>query len=97
MVRLLPWETNAFTKPDSISTTDLSNAVKIKRGKETIIFRTDKPEDKKALLLAFKKVAEELTNKRRNEMLLEAEARKGDVRIFIPLPPDAFPALTRVT
>ncbi|GAA5858578.1 hypothetical protein JCM1840_001268 [Sporobolomyces johnsonii] len=57
---------------------DLHNAVKIKRGKETIIFRTDKPEDKKMLLLAFKKVAEELMNKKRKEMLSEAEARKGD-------------------
>ncbi|GAA5855919.1 hypothetical protein JCM8547_000416 [Rhodosporidiobolus lusitaniae] len=59
---------------------DLQNAVKIKRGKETIIFRTDKPEDKKMLLLAFKKVAEELMNKKRKEMLNEAEARKGDLR-----------------
>ncbi|GAA5998283.1 exocyst subunit EXO84 [Rhodotorula paludigena] len=57
---------------------DLQNAVKIKRGKETIIYRTDKPEDKKVLLLAFKKVAEDLMNKRRKEMLNEAEARKGD-------------------
>ncbi|GAA5954199.1 hypothetical protein JCM21900_006959 [Sporobolomyces salmonicolor] len=57
---------------------DLQNAVKIKRGKETIIFRTDKPEDKKMLLLAFKKVAEELMNKKRKEMLSEAEARKGE-------------------
>lgn len=32
------------------------------------------------LLLAFKKVAEELMNKKRKEMLSEAEARKGDVR-----------------
>ncbi|KAK4699025.1 exocyst complex component 8, partial [Phenoliferia sp. Uapishka_3] len=57
---------------------DLTNAVKIKRGKETIIFRTDKSEDKKVLLMAFKKVAEELMNKKRKEMLSEAEARKGD-------------------
>lgn len=34
------------------------------------------------LLLAFKKVAEELMNKKRKEMLNEAEARKGDVRFF---------------
>ncbi|KAL8286469.1 hypothetical protein RQP46_004486 [Phenoliferia psychrophenolica] len=57
---------------------DLTNAVKIKRGKETIIFRTDRSEDKKVLLMAFKKVAEELMNKKRKEMLSEAEARKGD-------------------
>ena len=31
------------------------------------------------LLLAFKKVAEELMAKKRKEMLSEAEARKGDV------------------
>ncbi|TNY18529.1 exocyst complex component EXO84 [Rhodotorula diobovata] len=61
---------------------DLQNAVKIKRGKETILYRTDKAEDKKMLLLAFKKVAEELMNKRRKEMLSEAEARKGDPRGF---------------
>lgn len=59
---------------------DLQNAIKVKRGKETIIYRTDKPENKKMLLLAFKKVAEELINKKRKEMLSEAEARKGDVR-----------------
>ncbi|GAA5968117.1 hypothetical protein JCM8115_001745 [Rhodotorula mucilaginosa] len=57
---------------------DLQNAIKVKRGKETIIYRTDKPENKKMLLLAFKKVAEELINKKRKEMLSEAEARKGD-------------------
>ncbi|GAA6052688.1 hypothetical protein JCM3770_007175 [Rhodotorula araucariae] len=61
---------------------DLHNAVKIKRGKETIVYRTDKPEEKKMLLLAFKKVAEELMNKRRKEMLSEAEARKGEPRGF---------------
>ncbi|GAA5976546.1 hypothetical protein JCM10908_005539 [Rhodotorula pacifica] len=57
---------------------DLQNAIKVKRGKETIIYRTDKPENKKMLLLALKKVAEELINKKRKEMLNEAEARKGD-------------------
>ena len=58
----------------------MSNAIKIKRGKETIIFRTDKADDKRVLLLAFKKVAEELMNKKRKELLSEAEGRKGDVR-----------------
>lgn len=64
------------------SSTDLQNAIKVKRGKETIIYRTDKPENKKMLLLAFKKVAEELINRKRKEMLNEAEARKGDVSIL---------------
>lgn len=57
---------------------ELVNAIKIKRGKETLIFRTDKAEDKKQLLAAFKKVAEDMMNKKRKEMLSEAEARKGD-------------------
>ncbi|KAM0788257.1 hypothetical protein ACM66B_001408 [Microbotryomycetes sp. NB124-2] len=61
---------------------DLTNAVKIKRGKETIIFRTDHTEDKKVLLLAFKKVAEDLMNKKRKEILNEAEARKGDSSVL---------------
>ncbi|BGP54222.1 hypothetical protein JCM8202_001355 [Rhodotorula sphaerocarpa] len=63
---------------DLKDTGDLQNAIKIKRGKETVIYRTDKPENKKMLLLAFKKVAEELINRKRKEMLNEAEARKGD-------------------
>lgn len=33
--------------------------------------------------MAFKKVAEELQNKRRKDMLNEAEARKGDVRVVV--------------
>ena len=33
--------------------------------------------------MAFKKVAEELMNKKRKEMLSEAEARKGDVRCLV--------------
>lgn len=70
----------SFLRPGLTSESpDLNNAVKIKRGKETIIFRTDKAEDKRVLLLAFKKVAEELMNKKRKEMLSEAEGRKGDV------------------
>lgn len=47
-----------------------------------MIFRTDRAEDKKVLLMAFKNVAEELMNRKRKEMLSEAEARKGDVSLF---------------
>jgi len=59
------------------SVLELKNAVKVKRGKETFIFRSGKSEDKKALLAAFKKVAEEMSNKRRKESVWEAETRKG--------------------
>jgi hypothetical protein len=82
-VRPLPFPLSALPlEADDFAAPDLQNAVKIKRGKETIIFRTDKGDDKKMLLLAFKKVAEELMNKKRKEMLNEAEARKGDVSCF---------------
>lgn len=47
-----------------------------------MIFRTDRAEDKKVLLMAFKNVAEELMNRKRKEMLNEAEARKRDVSSF---------------
>ncbi|PWN52446.1 hypothetical protein IE53DRAFT_367213 [Violaceomyces palustris] len=57
---------------------DLTNAVKIKRGKETFVYRTDRTEDKRALLNAFRRVAEELANKRRKESNAEAEARKRE-------------------
>lgn len=57
---------------------DLTNAIKIKRSKETYVYRTDRAEDKKALLNAFRRVAEELANKRRKESNAEAEARKRE-------------------
>lgn len=57
---------------------DLTNAVKIKRGKETFVYRTERAEDKRALLNAFRKVAEELASKRRKESAAEAEARKRE-------------------
>lgn len=61
----------------------LTNALKIKRGKETFIFRTNIPEDKKGLLRAFRSVAEELAQKKRRDNEQEHERRKsvwtGDV------------------
>ncbi|MCO5589739.1 hypothetical protein L7F22_043707 [Adiantum nelumboides] len=57
---------------------ELTNAIKIKRGKESFVYRTDRGEDKRALLNAFRRVAEELANKRRKDSLAEAEARKRD-------------------
>lgn len=82
---LLTSRTEGVRPPRSVESSshfpDLTNAVKIKRGKETIIFRTDRPEDKKALLMAFKKVAEELMNKRRKDILSVAEAREGNVSL----------------
>lgn len=58
---------------------DLTNAIKIKRGRESFVYRTDRSEDKRALLNAFRRVAEELAKKRRNESEYgAAEARKRE-------------------
>lgn len=55
---------------------DLTNAIKIRRGKETLIFRTDKPDSKRSLLLSFRKVAEELASRKRREIEKEQEKRR---------------------
>ncbi|KDN38089.1 hypothetical protein K437DRAFT_259527 [Tilletiaria anomala UBC 951] len=46
---------------------DLSNAIKIKRGKEVYVYRTERLEEKKSLLSSFRRVAEELAVKRRQQ------------------------------
>lgn len=58
---------------------ELQNAIKIKKAKEIFIFCAERPEDKKALLAAFKKVAEEMISKKRKQSIWEAETRR-DVR-----------------
>lgn len=55
---------------------DLENAIKIKRGRESVIFRTDRTEDKKALLSSFKKVADELSSRKRKQSIMDAENRR---------------------
>ncbi|WWC91120.1 uncharacterized protein L201_006061 [Kwoniella dendrophila CBS 6074] len=56
---------------------DLTNALKIRRGKEVCVYRTSKPEDKKALLAAFRQVSQELGEKKRKESEKEQERRKS--------------------
>jgi hypothetical protein len=58
---------------------ELVNAIKIKKSKEIFIFCAERAEDKKALLAAFKKVAEEMISKKRKQSIWEAETRR-DVR-----------------
>ena len=63
--------------------TDLTNAIKIRRGKESLVYRTNFADDKRILLGAFRKVAEDLAAKKRKESEKEQERRKsmwaGDV------------------
>lgn len=67
--------------------TDLTNALKIRRGKEVCVYRTGRPEDKKALLAAFRQVSQELGEKKRRESEKEQVRRKtmwlGDVSFLI--------------
>ncbi|WRT69149.1 uncharacterized protein IL334_006133 [Kwoniella shivajii] len=56
---------------------DLTNALKIRRGKEVCVYRTSKPEDKKSLLGAFRQVSQELGEKKRKESEKEQERRKS--------------------
>ncbi|SJX64383.1 related to EXO84-exocyst protein essential for secretion [Sporisorium reilianum f. sp. reilianum] len=77
---------------------DLTNAIKIKRARETHVYRTDRAEDKRALLNAFRRVAEELAKKRRNESeygAAAAEARKRESTLLSspPIAQHQFDAL----
>lgn len=58
---------------------ELTNAIRIKRDREVHILRTEKPEDKRALLSAFKRILEETLSKRRKESVWEAENRRDTV------------------
>jgi hypothetical protein len=69
--------------PTKLIGIDLTNALKIRRGKEVCVYRTGRPEDKKALLAAFRQVSQELGEKKRKESEKEQVRRKtmwlGDV------------------
>ena len=54
----------------------MTHAIKIRRGKETLIFRTERPEDKRSLLVSFRKVAEELAARKRREIEKEQDKRR---------------------
>ena len=63
----------------------MTNVFKIRHGKETHVYRTETPAEKRGLLAQFRQVAEELSAKRRKEREGEHERRKsmwqgGDVR-----------------
>lgn len=55
---------------------ELINAIRIKKDREVHIFRTEKPEEKKSLLSAFKRILEETMSRKRKESVWEAEHRR---------------------
>jgi hypothetical protein len=56
---------------------DMTNVFKIRHGKETHVYRTENPADKKSLLSQFRQVAEELAARKRKEREGEHERRKS--------------------
>jgi hypothetical protein len=66
----------------------LTNVFKVRHQRETHVYRTEAPSDKKTLLAQFRQVAEELAVRKRKEREGEHERRKsmwtgGDVG-FMP-------------
>lgn len=55
----------------------MTNVFKIRHGKETHVYRSDSPSDKKALLAQFRQVADDLAAKKRKEREGEHERRKS--------------------
>ena len=83
------WALNEMTVLDTKDTPRMTNVFKIRHGRETHVFRSEAPADKRALLVQFRTVAEELAAKKRKEREGEHEIRKslwggggggGDVR-----------------
>lgn len=62
---------------------DLSNAFKIKKGKEVYVYRTERPQDKRALLNAFRRVGEDLANRRKRERM-QPQKRQTHYRAMLP-------------
>lgn len=77
---------------------DVSNALKIKRGKEVYVYRTERAQDKRALLNAFRRVGEDLANRRKRERqsVLAASRTPHAAQVDTPessLDPDSSTAL----
>lgn len=62
---------------DLKDTKDVHNAIKIKRGKESVVYRTDRAQDKRALLRAFRSVGEALSAKMKKERMARAQSRRN--------------------
>ncbi|GBE77202.1 Exocyst complex component EXO84 [Sparassis crispa] len=71
------WPLNEMLVLDTKDTATMSNVFKIRHGKETHVYRTEAPGDKRHLLQQFRQVAEELSAKRRKEREGEHLRRKS--------------------
>lgn len=91
------WPLNEMLVLDTKDTATMTNVFKIRHQKETYVYRTEAPSDKKTLLGQFRQVAEELAIRKRREREGEHERRKsmwtsGD-RTSMTLHPDKVPPL----
>ncbi|KAF9486401.1 hypothetical protein BDN70DRAFT_869926 [Pholiota conissans] len=71
------WPLSEMLVLDTKDSPSMTNVFKIRHGKETHVYRTESPADKKGLLAQFRQVAEELSQKRRKEREGEHERRKS--------------------
>ncbi|KAF8913204.1 hypothetical protein CPB84DRAFT_1760651 [Gymnopilus junonius] len=71
------WPLNEMLVLDTKDSPSMTNVFKIRHGKETHVYRTESPADKKGLLAQFRQVAEELSQKKRKEREGEHERRKS--------------------
>ncbi|KAJ7150404.1 exo84 subunit/exocyst complex component [Mycena filopes] len=71
------WSLNDMLVLDTKDSPSMTNVFKIRQGKETHVYRTETPADKKSLLSQFRHVAEELAAKKRKEREGEHERRKS--------------------
>ncbi|TFK56343.1 hypothetical protein OE88DRAFT_1649567 [Heliocybe sulcata] len=85
------WMLSDMLVLDTKDTASMTNVFKIRHGKETHVYRTETPSDKRNLLSYFRQAAEELQAKKRKEREGEHERRKslwagGDMS-FDKIPP----------
>ncbi|KAF8079188.1 exo84 subunit/exocyst complex component [Lyophyllum atratum] len=71
------WPLSEMLVLDTKDSPRMTNVFKIRHGKETHVYRTENPQDKKSLLAQFRHVAEELAAKKRKEREGEHERRKS--------------------
>ncbi|KAJ3570629.1 hypothetical protein NP233_g4270 [Leucocoprinus birnbaumii] len=94
------WALNDMLVLDTKDSPNMTNVFKIRQGKETHVYRTENPADKKTLLAQFRQVADELAAKKRKEREGEHERRKsmwqgGDRSSAIPPMPEWMADLAR--
>ncbi|KAJ8579270.1 hypothetical protein M405DRAFT_886504, partial [Rhizopogon salebrosus TDB-379] len=91
------WPLNEMLVLDTKDSASLTNVFKVRHQRETHVYRTEAPSDKKTLLAQFRQVAEELAVRKRKEREGEHERRKsmwtGGDRNSMTFHPDKMPPL----